>query len=780
MMDYRGVEIAGHEFNEASVDCWGGRPQMKQTNGPALAPALLMPLVRGEHPWRERQPKVRGTGRSWPLEARVLHEGDAGRIPAALAWNMIQKDENPWYWSRSQTSRQVDGAEAIARLASDIQESSREPKHAVLAIPNSLTEDQQDDLLRALRWQGAENIRLLWRPVAAVLGWLRFFREQMHTELRPSDKVLSIHIGLEGFEADILKLSPYKNTGELLPARSRPRFQSVPDAGINLGKELFRDTENSWRDLWGKPDLFGRIASNPRLFLTVIGQTKTLWSWLEDLSLKLREHSIQGLVFTGMFSRILGAFRQIQRIRDILRLTKPCHVLYEGQPGFPRGVIARESAHYAAGLAAGAVVYLDTLPTLELLTQHQGQPKWVDLVNAQRLVPGGRVHRNTVDPGLYVSPGHTDLELKVYMEGHEFVREVVSSLPEDIDEREDISLFVSVEPARGNARVEVVAKRPEFLKGRSVMLDWGAAEDTGKTKSQVEDELPLFCPPTEKRKFSVRKWESALKKVADLEREVTAGKTDLKQTLGLLNKRLQGPLESAVSSSKEVGSKAWKLKPTEDLLIQIHDQYPHSQEIARRCLGYMSSDHPALQAWMKRQLELDGMSRLDWIVYGNCLRNEHDILSFMRLSLSKIRSGRGENWCLKAIRRILMFRPNALKRVPSKLCYEIFGYNDGILHVLEREFSKKNLKRIVMNSACCLVFLLRRRLFDSEFLAPDSPQAIKAKELISEMKDYARKNPHQTLNTSIGIERILQNFIDLINRRGGNVPCLAISEASKP
>ena len=114
--------------------------------------------------------------------------------------------------------------------------------------------------------------------------------------------------------------------------------------------------------------------------------------------------------------------------------------------------------------------------------------------------------------------------------------------------------------------------------------------------------------------------------------------------------------------------------------------------------------------------------------------------------------------------RIMMYREDALKLVPSELCEEIANHCFKLIK--DQIVREKRAKYIYRHGALCIAYLLRRRRYDDGYMCPKSEWACAIKTFL----DYAIRGMESGQITIIGgfvsLPRVTQIIIEYIDRRG--------------
>lgn len=132
-------------------------------------------------------------------------------------------------WKKLYGNTTQDYSKAAKEIVNSIRVGSRcrpQPSLATaFAIPNLLSEDAQDALLKALRLGGYSNPVLLWRPIAIMFYWLHI---QEVSSITVFEKNRNSHVWVLDFDAPRLELTrlswkPHKSDKKwIAPVRSYP------------------------------------------------------------------------------------------------------------------------------------------------------------------------------------------------------------------------------------------------------------------------------------------------------------------------------------------------------------------------------------------------------------------------------------------------------------------------------------------------------------------------------------------------------------------------------
>ena len=155
------------------------------------------------------------------------------------------------------------------------------------------------------------------------------------------------------------------------------------------------------------------------------------------------------------------------------------------------------------------------------------------------------------------------------------------------------------------------------------------------------------------------------------------------------------------------------------------------------------------------------------LAIGRCLRDPETIGEFCRAVLERLQESLDDtsNW-LRAFSEVIKYREEALHHTPSDLCLSITKYlTEKFEACIAHEGAE--FKPWVFTYTCVgIVYLLRRRVYDNDFLDPNLPLAKRIKSDARRAKKLAREGKITLLGGMIDLQAELQKLIDYIDRRG--------------
>jgi hypothetical protein len=802
----------------------------------SILPSLLLPRLPLERTRLQvaRPLHPRGENDVWPPESAVNSDDDGPRIPTALLWRgLSESQQRPWRWkSPDGASVSKTSASLIAQCISESLRSgpAKRSDQVVVVIPNGLLMASQQLLLDEC-YQAGLNVSLLWRPVAAAIAWCQQFAETIESPDRLTDgdiskgRLLSLHLGMDEIELTVLDL--VQRTQNIctciLPARQRPRREKerMASFGMNYVLECARRfvknptvaANTVWQRLCGsertrqflkeaqeKPDsLLGEMLRSRESSPAVAGRSSIPWypqlrpgtsfdGWLRSQAVDFS--SIVGVVLSGELAALLVS-QNLPLWKHCLQMLgctsiPPRFLLDDSTPG-DSGILARGAAIHSHKLINGLPSYLDTLPRIQTALSENGEPKWFDLLSSNdEYVDGGRLWKRP-EPlaGMHLAKDQSQVELLLSHEEFSTVRKVAVTFKEPADRNIPVVLEVSIQPAQGNAKVEVVPQVADAIFHR-LPMEWKVMRDVELTAEEWINSQPTAFPPLMPRAPSDNNWQSAkilIRRFLGHEREESlfdqSTKVNLKDIASALGKKDQNPV---AQPNEEATGTAFSSEGTlarrDDQLVNLFVNHVLNQlssgdlsdripldEVAVRALGYTSTADETFQKYLLKRISRVGRSlqTAELMACGRCLRSPDAIARFASASLARLNEtpDRVNNW-LRALGEILRYRYDATKDIDSTICLALL---ERILVVFERERTNRSFDQIFRNSCICIVCLLRRRMFDPDFLDLDTPAQIRVRQaFVQAIEDVTRLR--RTAGGTINISAALQDMLACIDKRG--------------
>jgi len=802
----------------------------------SILPSLLLPRLPRERTRLQSTKPLhpRGENDVWPPDSTLNDEDNGPRIPTALLWRGISEtQQRSWRW-KSTDGTSISKTPAFL-LAQSICEalrcgSAKLSDQVIAVVPNSLVMASQQLLLDEC-YQAGLNVRLLWRPVAAALSWCQQFAETLGSLDHPIDgdvskgQLLSFHLGVDEIELTLLELVQRTEYGRtsILPARRRPRREKdrIASFGMNYLLECARRfvkrpnaaADTVWQRLCGsdRTRQFLKEAQgrpDPLLVQTIrsrgnspvnAGMIVIPWypqprpgscfeDWLRSQSVDFS--AVCGVVLSGELAPLLVS-ESLPLWKHCLQLlgctSIPRRLLLEDCTPGAHGILAQGAAIHGHKLLAGVPSYLDTLPRIQTALSENGEPKWFDLLSStDEYVDGGRLWRRP-EPlaGMHIAKDQSQLELVLSHEEFSTVRKVSVNFRDPAACNIPVVLDVSIQPAQGNAKVEVVPQVTDAAFHR-LPMEWKSMMDADLTPEQWINSQPTAFPPLMPRASSDTNWQSARRLISrflGMEREESrfgqSTPVTLQDIAAALSKKDQKPV---IQENEEGTATAFSSEGTlarrDDQIVDIFVSRVRKQlssgvslgrilkdEVAVRTLAYTSTADDSFQAYLQKRIVKVGrdLQAAELMACGRCLRSPDVIARFALAALGRFNESTDKvnNW-LRALGEILRYRNDATKELDSNTCLALL---DKILVVFERERDSRSFEQIFRNSCICIVCLLRRRMFDPDFLDLDTPPQTRVREAFIQAIENV-KRLRRSGGGTINISEALQDMLDCIDKRG--------------
>jgi hypothetical protein len=775
-------------------------------------------------------PSIRSTGGAWREKACSIAELRAQRVTLLDAWRDLSRGVSgtaplPHIDRRS-------AAEAIALIAGGVAEKTgfyEGGLKAGLAIPNHLDESGQDALLTALSPLGStvDRLRLIWRPIASAISWC-----QQHGLSQPKSApgqsiggLLCIHLGIDS-EMVCVQLVPtkFQNQQFLLPARDRPGPRDVapsPPAGEHLLEDLImealpsaiaRNKDAHWRLAWTTPwlnsllgngdggpssvhdDLLARLATGAtaktglrevcgglelgqqvqtwvRTFRSVMGEPKKPW---------------RGAVVSGPFAGIpLGRTTLGEHIaRTLLGGTSQPVMVADPTRNFDP--TSHGAAVFAARADSGWPTYLDTLPKLELLVIRKGEPEWLDVLrdlessdDTPQYVDGNREwERDPNLEGVALPINERRPRFDLMQQGHSTARRAVALLPKAPNKKQPVYLNIRMRPASGFARIRVLPADADFTFERPVLLDFQSMEDTGKTRERVLAEVERGWPAIHRRKASPDAW----REFVHLTLSSAAVSTRLSDFRKALVRKDNAYDKGATALSSE-GAPPPMAVDGEKLLLAFLDRVtplitrPSVASDAEAVLGYTSAEHPTIRDLLDKRLRGTELSQESLILIGNCAREPRVIARALTKIQAELEAERPPAFRAVAVAQLCRFRESALEATPTNVCNGLAECLDRLIAEKYSEASQywqdyhrpKSLAIIFRECCRAVLFLLRRRKYDENFLPPDGVTARSLKETFRKTTDAVQADKMRFMAGAVSQLDTLHQISLYIDWKGSGV-----------
>jgi hypothetical protein len=757
-------------------------------------------------------PHPRGTGSNWPLDAIVNGKQGSGRFPLAAAWTG-RHYELPWRWKPDSECRQLDSLDAICLGISQIAKMHAHKATSAIVIPNDFKQREQQRLLDSCSAAGV-SASLIWLPVAAVLAWLEELRDKLPNAGSQSDKrlsVLVVHADWGIIRCSILNLvvSPKEFGLRWIPARRRPAVSDWETVGFGWDSVAgcnADDAPDIWRSIFGGDDRKSPSISvaNSNLLQQIAGWSVDQ-SRPEEVDTKLaayieKSHPLTGALFVGDFARKVSCGPKVARAVSCCATR-----VADGLEG--EDLLALGALIFAQARLKGQTSYLDTLPNLELFVDRGTHYDWLRLLGDEdQFVSGGKPWElpNPIE-GLAVRRGASSIKLVVAHDEYKGVREIQIALERAAEVDLGAKLGVSATPAQGNARLLLTTFATSGCPSRTILANWDRMErlfekdgTTPLDKKNFELSRPKAFPNLRPRAADPSRWCTFAYRARKLLAEVKdAGQLSSNSiTLGpLLDSTRITSGCSAVSSEgcAPPGGEQGLVDKISSLLFDYLKKQTYLNQRNRiqcdavKTLAFMSVSLDGLDKWISDSIGYSGnIDEPVCMIAGCCIRTPEVAELFVRRLLAHIpvsNRRRLLNYQMQALGRLLSQRQDIMSKFHEIQVYQLI---EECLKVFRDEIERDNLAWLFEHSGLVVVYTLRYRIYQPEFLDPVSNLAIQAKEqfeiAIQKLSQRLSRSARMFGNNSLSPERIrrltsaLQQLIDYIDKRGEGDILLALED----
>ena len=393
----------------------------------------------------------------------------------------------------------------------------KENRSCVIAVPDipKFNERARDRLISGASQCGV-NASLLWRPVAALLGWgetlnnaeLRALHGKCTYVLQLLPEGIAVsELDLECVEQDaqptlvpvrrrdgLRKLYPYSNreltdllADEIGITDHRLLWASAWAWNALLGRtaepELLPDTQSpsGWRMVNGLPNLRGSLA---KALSTAVN------SVLQENHSKFKGASailIEGPLAHAHLQPRLGSTVFLDFIKNKF---KDYSVSLDSIFGVSTSgnLVAQGCAICAERQTKGLITYYDFLPMLEINVLQGKEYTFAPLIDVNR-VEGGKTYFNTLADRFKIDKKSKKLVFYLLKEDEQEARRSETTL--SVENEVKISLHVTQVPAQGYAKIEICPDVYGALGNKSILLDWSAMDIEKRTREQILSSLPI-------------------------------------------------------------------------------------------------------------------------------------------------------------------------------------------------------------------------------------------------------------------------------------------------
>ena len=371
-----------------------------------------------------------------------------------------------------------------------------------VAVPDHASPEERDDILAGLSVTKYANVSLIWRPVAALLGWMDYQKNEQGADLSTLLNRRIFVLDLDAGRPELTELTCVrhrKHRDWIVPSRRR-RLSDTLSKNVAFERECYQATladVPEWEQLVGGQfyaDLQRAIESGddgfeawvrkhgawqPKRVVFADSLRSELVETLDDMLDALRKDDI--LLVNGWVVR--RYFRQIR-----LRFGSRCSTVEV----LASNEVAIGAALFAERLAKGLPTYYDRLPEYSFWDGFRAD--WVSMFDGEQEVEPGREYRY---PEADSEPRKLKIEkyadnVSFYVReptSNEYARRIKTVFAEFLRSELELSLSAVVSAEKGSARFELAMcdARPKaiFVSGkttvREIVLWWSNSLNANKS-----------------------------------------------------------------------------------------------------------------------------------------------------------------------------------------------------------------------------------------------------------------------------------------------------------
>jgi hypothetical protein len=182
-----------------------------------------------------------------------------------------------------------------------------------------------------------------------------------------------------------------------------------------------------------------------------------------------------------------------------------------------------------------------------------------------------------------------------------------------------------------------------------------------------------------------------------------------------------------------------------------------------RAIAYTHVDHQELRNLIVSKITEAYVEEDFVLASGKCLRSPEEVSKFATAMIYQLACGRAKIVWWKALAELLRFRGDATQKIESADCLKLLNNAGAIFQTERRRGTGKQLFRTV---CMAMVYMLRRRAFDDDFLPPESDNAEWIKAEFRDAKLDVRAGRLSLMGGAVDLQEQLQLIIDYIDKQG--------------
>ena len=563
---------------------------------------------------------------------------------------------------------------------------------------------------------------------------------------------------------------PNYSIDKILPSKEQHEaLRSCVIGGWTVKDRSYLKELDAWRDMVWTPQ-----SSSYELFKEELVTLRN--QQLKGLPDKAKEQCL-GIIIDGACANI--HITKNRRLGDFVAdAFKPNDVTVND--GFDA---VRGAAYTADALENNLPCYRETILPIEI--HHHRRDRHGDWKNAYKLLVEGTTVRAGEEykskapvTGLKIKQGEKILNLvlrRLSANNEKVFRKVSAEIPEETQKDESVLISANLRPAQGFAKVIINSERRGVF---NTSLNW-------RTMEECEEPPPpnlSYLPEVSRVIYDSDLWTDAENCLIAAINSLKNDTYDLTEKLDLLRNHInKWPLADYIDDQRgripkddpflhygvfpSDGDIDTGMSPqlTKQFIGSCDEYFAKSinhkkkQKIQWAASWLYLSCPPSILHSSRHNLKLLGekTGHVDLHTIGLCWDNKSDLTKFFAALEQVFLSGQNaiNNW-LRASRNIVRFRDHALKpEVVSDQRLE--NIIKGVYNSLSKEINKRNFERKFDNCILSLLYLLKRRRYDNNFLAPESELAIK---IDTTLNDLIKEKRRQLSNRQFTIVLITLKF----------------------
>jgi len=388
--------------------------------------------------------------------------------------------------------------EHAADLAAAIDALARGAQEVVVAVPDVAAFDEaaQGAMINACRANGARRVRLLWRPVAAMLAMI------YDGKLGASDVGRQFRLliqGAHGIEDQVLTLrQDTEHPGHLAPQRNGPGRIWAPELGLDevfwrAAQRVHASAALDWERC--EPSRLGPLLA---VGAAVPGQIEVLrhqnggWRVTEAPELAADvavPTQVEMPSSSGEITLTVLITPMAEHLAVALAATLGESVEISGSQLIARGCLCAGRL-----IERGLPHYFDRLEAISIAAMHAGEPAFVPLIPEGHLVAANREYVSEDFTDFVWPRGKAETEFYI-LKGRSEVRHWAVQKQSAPGRDMPVALRIRQTPGQSWALLDITARDWEVLARAPERLDWGGLNPIDLTPEDVLETLRT-PPPT--------------------------------------------------------------------------------------------------------------------------------------------------------------------------------------------------------------------------------------------------------------------------------------------